>query len=343
MASLNATQIADMVASTLYELGRMKFQQIGQNLQDYEVFGSWFKQDKVTFDEGIGIQKTLMNKIDTSARHKGLMATDTVDIPDLLDQIQVPWRHADTYWAFIHQETLMNRGKSLVLDVIKPRRASAMISLIEQLEEKAWSSPDANNTTDPYGIPYWVVKNATTGFNGGLPSGHSTVGGVSLTDSPTFKNYTFQYTGVTKADLIKSLRTAKRKCNFKSPIKANDYSDSRTGRYRLYSNETTIADVEDVGEAQNENLGRDIASVDGEDITFRRHPWKWIPQLDTDTTNPVYGIDHSTFIPYCLKGDYLRESGPHVVAGQHNVFQVHVDITYNYVCLDRRRNWVAYV
>jgi hypothetical protein len=343
MADLDAKSIADLVASTLDELGRMKFQQIAQNLQDYEVFSHWFKRDKVAFDSGIGIQRTLMNKLSGAAKHVGLMETDTVNITDVIDRLTIPWRHAQTSWAFIYQETLMNRGEAMIFNVIEPRRAASLIDLVEELENKAWASPSSSNVTEPYGIPYWIVTNASTGFNGGLPAGgHSTVGGVSLTDSPNFKNYTFQYVNKSKADLIKKLRTAHRKCGFKSPITIQDYRGTQGQRYRLYVNETTMSSFEDIGEAQNENLGRDLASMDGT-MVFRNHPIVWVPKLDADTTDPVFGVDHSTFYPVCLTGDYLRESEAKPSPNQHNVFQVFVDLSYNYLCVDRRRNWVGYV
>jgi len=342
MATLTALDIADLVAGTLRDLGPLRFQQIAQNLQYYEVFSKWFKKDKVVFDSGVGIQRTLMNRLDsTSSKHVGLLDTDQVNIPDVIDQLQIPWRHAQTSWALIYQtDILMNRGKSLIFNVVKPRRAAALLGLVEELEERAWGS--APSTTDkllPFSIQYWIVENNSVGFNGGLPGSHTTIGGVDLADSPNFKNYTGQYTSVTKSDLIKKLRTAHRKIRFVSPVTLDDYRGGMGDRYRLYTNESVISDLEDVGEAQNENLGREIASMDGT-ITFRRHPIVWIPKLDSRSDNPVYMIDHSTFYPVCLKGDYLRESEATKAPNQHNVFQVFVDLTYNYLCIDRRRNAV---
>lgn len=342
MATLQAADISDLVASTLRDLGPLKFQQIAQNLQYYEVFSKWFRKDKVAFDSGYGIQKTLMNKLDsTSSKHVGLLDTDQVNIPDVLDQLTVPWRHAQTSWGLIYQtDILMNRGKSLILNVVKPRRAAALLGLVEELEDKAWGqAPAASDKLLPYSIQYWLTESTSTGFNGGVPSGHSTVGGVDLNDSPNFKNYTAQYANVTKADLVKKLRTAHRKIRFVSPVTIEDYRGGMGDRYRLYVNEETISDLEDLGESQNENLGRDVASMDGT-ITFRRHPIIWIPKLDARSDNPVYMVDHSTFYPVCLKGDYLRESQADKAPNQHNVFQVFVDLTYNYICVDRRRNAV---
>jgi len=340
MAQITALDLSDLVASTLYDLGPPRFQQIAQSLQDYEVFTKWFKKDKVVFDSGVGIQRNLMSRLSGAASHVGLLDEDQVNIPDLLEQLQIPWRHAQTSWGFIYQESLMNRGRAMILNVIKPRRAAAMIDLVEELENKAWESPPSSSSkTLPYGIQYWVVPNATTGFNGGYPSGHTAIAGLDLTDTPNFKNYTAIYTSLTKADAIKKLRTAHRKIMFKSPITLKDYRGSKGENYRLYVNETTISGFEDLGEAQNENLGHDLASMDGT-MTFKNHPVIWVPKLDANTNDPIYMINHGTFYPVILRGDYLRESASNRAPNQHNVFQYFVDLSYNYLCVDRRRNAV---
>lgn len=344
MAVLTALDIGDMVASTLYELGRLKFQQIAQELVHYEVFSKWFKKNKVAFDGGIGIQRTLMARYDASAaRHVGLTDTDVVNISDVLEQLQVPWRHCQTNWGLIYQsDILMNASGEKIVSIIKPRRASSLLALVNELESRAWAAPGVTDKKNPYGLPYWVVKNATTGFNGGAPSGHTTVGGVSLTDAPNFKNYTAQYTVPNKTDLIAKLRTAHRKCQFVSPVTIDDYRGAAGARYRNYVNETTISAIESLGENQNENLGRDLASMDGT-IVFRKLPVCWVPKLDEDTSNPWYMIDHSTFMPVCLKGDYLRESRAEKAPLQHNLYQIFIDLSYNFICLDRRRNAVFYI
>src|SRR3990167_364995 len=340
--ALTAQDVADVVATTLYDLGPMKMQQIGQARQYYEVYSKRFKKDKVTFESGQGIQRTLMNRVDQeAAAHVGYTDPGSVNIVNVIDQLQIPWRHLRGQWGLIYQtDILMNSGKALVLNVIKPRRLAAMLRIIELIEDSGFSSPSSSSDkTEPFGIKYWVVKNNTTGFNGGAASGHTTVGGVDLSDSPTFKNYSAQYTTVSKTDMIKKWRAAHPKCRFISPITVQDYRGSMGERYRNYVNETTISVLEDVGEAQNMNLGRDVASMDGQ-MTFKRSPIMWVPKLDDDTTNPVYMIDHSTFYPVVLKGDYLREGAATPSPLQHNTYQVFVDLSYNILCVDRRRNAV---
>lgn len=339
MAILTDDGIADLVAGCLRHLDKGKFQQCFQSLQSYEVMGYIMARDRVVLGHGRGIQRNIMLTGDTSvAAHVHLLQQDDTSIADHLQVLEVPWRRCRTSWSYIYQETLECRGDSLVTDIIKPREANAMISYAEELENKVWSSPGASNTIDPYGIPYWVVKNATTGFTGGAPSGHTTVGGISPTTYPNWKNYAGLYTNVSKTDLIREMRTAKRKTMFKSPVDINEYR--KTGRRRrIYVNEDTINAMELLGEGQNENLGRDLASMDG-DMVFHGAAIKWIPKLDEDTTNPVYMIDLASLFPIVLRGDFLRRTGPIRKADYHNIFDIFRDTSYNFVCLSRRANSV---
>ena len=342
MATLTAQDITDLVRGTLRELGPMRFQQIAQSLPFYEVFSKWFKKDKVGWDNGIGIQRTLMARLDNAAaRHVGFAETDQVNLIDVLEQMTVDWRHATTSWGLIYQtDILMNRGKSRIFDIVKARRAAALLGLVEELEARAWASPpDSTDKKLPYGIKYWLVYNTTTGFSGGAPSGHTTVGGINPASVTTFKNWSQKYAVVSKADVIKKMRTAFRNCRFISPVPVQDYRGGLTERYRIYVNESTLSSFEDVGESQNENLGKDVASMDGQ-IVFKKTPIVWVPTLDAQTENPIYGVDHSTFYPVVLVGDYLREGDPIPVPGQHNCYLVNADLTYNFLCVDRRRNFV---
>jgi hypothetical protein len=351
--------VADLVQSILPDLDRMNWEQIAQNLQDYEMMSHWLRDDKIVFGDGIAIRKNLLAQLSGAASHTGMTDTDDVDIPDVMDDIQVPWRHAQTKWAYHYQtDILMNRGKSTINDTVKPRRQAAMIDLAEELEAKAWQVPNTTDKKNPYGLPYWVVYNASTGFNGGYPTGpdavaHTSMAGLDLTETPKFKNWTANYTTVSKQDLFPKMRTALRKTNFRSPVTKGDMSTPRGRDRRYYCDEATCSAFEDVGESQNENLGRDLApytagagngglqEVDGT-LTFKKNPIVYVPQLDdtsvfTAATNPIYQIDHAVFYPYCLKGDYLRETGPVVAPNQHNMYRVFLDLTYNIICTNRRR------
>lgn len=338
MPGIPDSALLDLSKATLDELGPPKFVQVAQKIQDYEAVERLLRKERVQFESGKAISRRLMVTQSGNARHTGLFSKDTVIVGDVLAEINIPWKHTTAYYAWERRELLMNRGKSKIVGLLEARRADGMLGLIELMEDSTWTKPDDSNDTEPpFGLPYWIVKNAATGFNGGNPAGFSSGPGGLVNDN--FKNYTAQYAAMSKADAIKKMRTAYRKIGFKSPRNIPDFRSGRGNRYRLYVNEPTISAMEDVGEASNENLGRDLAPMD-DTMAFRRNPIVWVPALDSDTTDPIYMIDFSTFFPVFLSGDWLRETEPKFVYDDHNSLVVFIDLTWQILCINRRQNAV---
>lgn len=340
--ALTDSDIADMLISTLEDLGRLRFSLISTKLQRYEVMGRLLKQDSIQFDSGIGIQRNILIKEDGTARMVGLWESDVVNVPDLLTTMEVPWRQTTFNWTWERRELLKNRGPARILDQVKLRRAAAMISAAKLMETQFWAKPSSSSDkTSVFGVPYWITKNATEGFNGGNATGFSGgPGGIDrdAAGNEQWKNYTFDYNTFTKADLLKKLRQAHRKCTWLAPVDIQDYRKGSGQQFRIYTNDAVVVELEDIGEGQNENLGRDLApysagghiryNADGA-LVFRGHPIVWVPQLDSDSDNPLYMLDLSCFYPVILTGDNLRESEPDRAPNQHNVWVIHVDLSWN--------------
>lgn len=351
MPALMATDIADITNATLNDLGRLKIQQIAQDFVHYVAFATMFKKERTEIDGGVQIQRSLFHTVPDNASHVGLYHTDVLNVENLTSILQVPWRYATTNWSFDEREFMHNRGKALIFNVIVPRREGAKLDLVQKIERALWQAPAVADVTKPYGIPYWVVKNATEGFTGNLPSDHTTIANINTATTPNFKNWSDTYVDVTKPDLIKSMRKGHRKTNFVSPIQVNEYTIGAAGQYKYYCNETTYASFEDVGESQNENLGKDVAPMGSSDIskmlggvlTFRRHPIVYVPHLDDDADNPVFGIDHAKFKVVMQAGWNMKESPVLRSPTQHNVYSQHVDLGYNTLCFDRRCQQVFYI
>lgn len=340
MTGYKPSQIADLVLGTLNDLGPQDFVQIAQELTEYVVLPQWLKKERVMFDSGIGIQRTLMTQLTEVARFVGLYEEDSVVLADHLKQMNLPWCRADTHWIYDVREPLMNKGKAMVTNVIKPRRANSLLDLCRKLEVGGWTTPTAANLgSEPCGIPYWIVKNTATGFNGGLPSDHTTVAGVDLTVSPKYQNYTAQYALLTLADWTRKMRTGCMVTGFKSPVPDATGSITHNDRRKIYCNLDGWNDMVEAAQGNNENLGPDLDKYNGE-VAFNRLSIQWVPYLDTDTTDPFYLVDHNTFKTAILKGDYLRETGPRDSKRSHNIKEMWTDLTFQFLCLDRRRNAV---
>jgi hypothetical protein len=334
------SDFVDLIQGTQKQLGEQKFTNIATRLQSYEIMGKLLKEQKLKFDGGTAIQRNALTDHSDSARMVGLAEVDVVNIPALIGKYEVPWRHTTASYAYERRELLMNNGDRKILDLVKTRMTATKIALAELMETQGWTKPvDSTDGINLWGIPTFVVKNATAGFTGTNPSGYTGgYGSLSSTTYPRWANYAGPYTNVTKADLIKSMRTASRKTNWKSPVDINDYRTGTGQEQRIYVNEATMASLEDVGESANENLGRDLSYYD-DDLTFKKHAIKWVPKLDADTTNPVYMLNLADIHIVCLEGDYMYVSDPKSASGNglaHTVFAGFIDLTWNMVCDNRR-------
>src|SRR3990167_1819331 len=188
-----AQNMPDLVAGTLYDLGRMKFQQVYQDLQEFEVYSKLLKKGRVDIPEnGLGVKRNIMIGDATSdAAHMGYMDEDNTNIQDVMKTLQVDWVHVVTKWAVVYQtDILMNSGAAEIFNVIKTRRAKALIDLAQVLEDGFFGAvPALADTLNPRALKYWIVQNATTGFTGTVPSGYTTVGNLNPSTLTRWRNF----------------------------------------------------------------------------------------------------------------------------------------------------------
>ncbi len=350
--ALQADQIQDLITVTLKDLGRLKFVELASTLQEYHALGKLIDQYKVQYQSGTAIQWNIMLNQSGAAKNVGLFESDNVNISDVMTTASIPWRHCTTNYAFERREVQFNATPARIVELVKIRRADAMISLAELMEKNFWQAPaTTSDTAHPYGLAYQIVRGQPNdeGFTGKRPfaqdgtqfADHSGLD-PDLSANAQWRNYFADYETVSKTDLVRKWRKASVFTNFK-PVPQVAVADYNTGNnYAYYTNYNVIGRLEEALEAQNDNLGNDIASKDGQ-LVFRQVPVMWVPHLETDTTNgedPIYGVNWGTIKPVFLSGEYMREEGPTQVPGQHTTFQVFVDSTLNFKCTDRRRNFL---
>lgn len=339
--AIQAADLADLGRLTLNDLGKLKWTDLTLDQQELIVMPMLMKKEKVQFDGGKGHQFNLMVSLSGNAQNIGLYQVIQPTVGETMIQGSVPWRHTTTNYSYDRRELAMNRGASQIVNLLKTRRTDAMIGLAKKMEEDFWSKPATSaDTIKPFGVDYWIVKNASAGFNGGDPSGFTAgAAGIATATYPRWKNYTDQYVAITKDDLITRWRKAATKTAFKPPVSVEQYNRGAQ-RYGYYCNYTVIGALEGLLEGQNDNLGNDLASKDGEAM-FRKVPVKYVPMLDsTDTQQSIYGIDWSVFYPVFLQGEYMREEGPDKNPNQPSVYTVNIDTSYNWVCKDRRKQMI---
>ena len=346
------------MTTTLNTIRREKFIDMSQELQEYIVVPYLLTKrgGLVVKKGGVGIEETLMVEHGGRSRFVGEYDEDVIVVIDHLKKMQLFYSLLTDNLAYTRSEILDNRGQERINSIIKPRRRGMYMRVAETMEENFFQTPDVDDDLTPWGLKYWIVKNSTAGFNGGYPSGFNRIANINLTEVPQYKNYTDQYVAISKADMILRMRRAHRRTNWRSPRKDPGVEGDTSPRRLLLSNEDVVETFETIGEAQNENLGRDISSMnagmnnlrgtgikstpDGE-ILFKKHPIVHARSLDDDTSDPMYGLDMDTFHAMTQKGDNMRLGDFGRAPNQHRVYAAHLDHKHQTICTNRRNNWVV--
>ncbi len=338
---LSFSQIDDAVLLTQNKLiQRGAFVDMQTDLTDHVAVREMWKGRKKTFEGGENWEFEVQMDHNHSARTVGLFETDGSSLTDTMKKGEVSVRHVNANYIYDQREKAFQRGGTAIVDLIKTRYVSMMVSLFELLEGILWSKPtDSSDDKTPYGIAYWVTKSATEGFYGVDPSGFADGrGGISSVDYPRYANYTAQYATVSKEDLIRKMRRAHRKSQFRSPV--SHATPSLAGmKNGIYTNDTVIGLLEEILEANNMSLGNDLASKDGRTL-FKGTPLTYAPKLDDDSSDPIYMLDWKWLAIGVMAGWENNLSAPYMVFGKHLVRRVDIDASLNMVCTDPRRQVV---
>lgn len=332
--------IADMVIASDRDRGRNKTTILAMDLQKYIALNELMVEHRVTLSGGTGYEWRLETNLGNSFRHCGIYDVNVPASPNVFVQASERWRGSTVNCVWDEFEFTSNMGENQILDLIESRKRNANLQAAKGMEDTVWSKPvDSTDNTTPLGIPYWIVKNNTTGFNGGNPSGFTSgCGGVSSSTYTAWANYTAQYTNVTKADLIRKLRAALYKTDFTLPVEAPQFV--RGNQYAMYTNYAVVSAVQEIQESQNQNLGRDVASMDNGTVILKQIPMIPVPKLEADTDNPVYGINWDS-LKFAVPDGWWDKVKTFRSPTQRNVIERHQDWKWNTICYDRRQNFVV--
>lgn len=347
MPAIEIPDLPDLINLTLAELGEGKMTDLTVDAEFRSMFAmrQLLGPDAYKEDSGDSIQFNVqMNPIE-NWRVVGLYETDTYDSADTIKQGSVNWSHGTGNYIWDEREFDFNKGRRQILDLIKTRRHAYRIGVAKAIEQQVWTSPASSSVTpqQPLGIPHWVVKNATEGLNGGNPSGFTSgCAGLSASTYPRYQNWTGTYGAISKTDLIRKMRKAAEYTNYESPVQEDSIPSYNKGTKRvIFTNYAVLAALEESLESQNDNLGIDIAPMEGRP-TFRKIPITRVGYLDQDTDNPIYGINFGTFYFYVRTGWHFRRSPAMKLPERHTVLAVHEDTSWQTCCYNRRDNWVLY-
>jgi hypothetical protein len=341
--SLAYSSIDDAVLLTQENLvKRGAFVDLQTDVQDHVAVREMWKDRQKKFAGGLNWEWQLQISHNYSARAVGAFETDGSEVLDTMIKASVEPRHVNAHYIYDQHEPDFQRGGLSIVDLVNTRYVAMMVSFYEYLETVLWSKPaDSTDEKTPYGLAYWIIKNATEGFNAENPTGFALGrGNVDSTVYTRWANWADDYDAVSKEDLIRKMRKGSRMVNFRSPI---THSTPELGAMKngIYTNDAVVGLMEEVVESQNMNLGNDLASRDGQTL-FKSTPIVYVPKLNADTENPVYMIDWKWMAIGVMAGWENNLGKPYMVPGKHLVRRVDLDCTLQCVCTDLRRQAVFY-
>ncbi|KKK88293.1 hypothetical protein LCGC14_2744630, partial [marine sediment metagenome] len=178
----------------------------------------------------------------------------------------------------------------------------------------------------------------------------STVGTIacSSTTNTRWANYYADHGGNLDDTFLKKLRRAFRKTHFQSPMFASQAIDpeSNFSNFRLYTTSNMLDELEEIAFKSDDRIGADLGKYAGR-VIFKGVPILYVDTLDDDSSvstqqgyvyggDPIFGINHNHFYAICLADEYFRINKPMSKVGQHNVLTIYCDLSYAYICDNRR-------
>lgn len=350
MAGLTVSQLNDLVKTTLESLDKPNFQDIAQDLTSYPAFDMLVRGKRVAKDTGKSISRRIAFDYAETSRFVGLYENDQPQVKDVVANAAWAWSHSTNSYSVNRREILMQGGsrkQTLVklTDLLKLRRHQALVAEAERYEPALWGKPSTSaDVLTPHGVKSYVVAatvaTPTPTLGGGNPTGFSSGVGVDSGTYPKWKNWQATYSQFSNADLIEKMRVIMYKSNFtKAPKTSPSDHATPSDLCQVYAGVDAVVGIENLLLTQNDNLGMDAAPTFGRAMLFRSK-LNHIPALDDDTTNPVYMLNWGVMEFVVLEGDYFTEQEPVKHPYQHDTSVVYIDNTFQFICLDRRRQAV---
>jgi hypothetical protein len=314
-----------------------------------------FNQDSMQKQGGTSITGKAILSPKGNARYIGFYEKDELAQGETLHTYTMPWCRMTTNWSWDELEILMNKtNPEGFIDLAKVKEMQAMWDLANLFEEALWQCPTSSSDDKlPRGVPYYIrmmTKDETTdGFVGQtIRYRNGTTGtdcsGIDASTYSQWRNWAALYTAVNN-DFVKTCRIAFNRSNFRAPLGADQFEVRKAAKRRVYTGFSVKEDLFEYLDAKDdvhqtkETFGRMIVGT-GTDVLLNGHDVVSIDSLEgaTDpetgsTTDPLYCIDFSHFMPVTYSGYWMKVTGPiHGGTLQHSVWTMFKDGAHNVLC-----------
>lgn len=283
-------------------------------------------------------------RVNDSATQTGPFQVASVSVLDLMETASVPWRQQTNAWAYDLMEEAFQGTPEKIKDILVVRDEDCRGQLLELHERNFWTSPSSPSDNRPNGVPYWFPKDVTVPaghFSAVLPSGHTTIAGISPVTVEGHRHWAAGYNSVTINDLVEKLKVAQYKTHFTPYVPFQELTMA-TGRTSpetfmgcgLYSIFDVCSQLDVLRDSRNENI-KDLVTHKALIGSIHIEPVPYLDENDAEDA-PVYGFNFRYFGPqYNAKIDMQRKMVQQPQAP--TVTHVHYYDSVQWTNLDRRK------
>jgi len=111
--AIAASDILDLVTTTLKDLGRARFTDLGTAKNNFVAYKNLMTRERITIESGTALQWNIVVRNSGAARSVGLFNVDAPNVSDVMQTATAPWRFLTTNYSFDEKEPLMNGGKGM--------------------------------------------------------------------------------------------------------------------------------------------------------------------------------------------------------------------------------------
>lgn len=338
---ISPENILDIAQRSRKSVTKREFVNLTTDRQKFFAMPWLLGREHTATEAGPGVEWKIMKDTEGTARATEYYEADDLKAKDVLANCLLTFRQVEASYVIDVRELTDAVSPEKILDAIMTKEHGMWMDLAEYLEAKFWSLVPASNTKDIFGLPYYVVKNATSGFTGSNPSGYSAVANVDSDVITRYRNWGGTYAALTEEDGLAAMIEMWRKTMFESPRRVPELAPGQSGS-SWYCNYVTWAALQREMRSRNDNHQTSLTWKDGQASVMDRIV-EWVPYLDASTDNPIYKVDWSALDLVLKKGEVFRRTGPDKLSGMsHNEVASWVDLATVPRCWSRRALGVLY-
>ena len=355
-APLDRQTDIDLLKVTLKAYPRKGMFTVVQERHVFPIMNRIFARDRMIIRAGKSISERIMIDENGSAKMVQPYEIHEGSVVDVMAVMEMQWRQAQADWTLEKGEVLRNQDGSMsrgqiaqLVDLMKPRRASADLSLANKMEKLGWKAPtSATDVLNPNGIFYYLVPITAAQVAAGSGGDHigrnspdfMTTAGIDAREEAyrLWRSYVDVWDNdtptVTDDDIRKMVRMHRRLV-FQVPMNARDWSSDAFADFQGYCSEARLEAFEERARANNESLGADLGKFSGK-VVIKGTPLNWVQELDDIASDPFVLLNHNHLHAFILEGDNFTESVEGGGIAQHRVTVTFTDVSFNFGTFNRR-------